>query len=64
VKDGDNTYKAVVYYKTGSGYKQSKVFHVSAPEIPLATRKVYSAMIAPHLIYKITVTLTEGEIIL
>lgn len=55
MSDRDKTYKAVVYYKTGSGYKQSKVFHVSAPEIPVAVLKVFSHMSAPHLIYRITV---------
>ncbi len=51
----DKTYKAVVYYKTGSGYKQSKVFHLSAPEMPVATLKVFSHMSAPHLIYRMTI---------
>jgi hypothetical protein len=58
------TYKASIYYKTGSGYHQSKVVHISAPELPVATQKVFKHMTAPHLIYKITVEETQGEIII
>ena len=64
MRNKDKTYKATVYYKTGSGYKMSRVFHVSAPEMPVVTLKVYAHMTAPHLIYKIVVTETEGEILL
>jgi hypothetical protein len=57
------TYKAIVYYRTGSGYHDIKKFHVSAPELPVAVQRIFKHMKAPHLIYKIVVGASEGEII-
>jgi hypothetical protein len=57
------TYKAKVYYQTGSGYHDIRKFHISAPELPVAVQRVFKHMSAPHLIYKIVVEASEGEII-
>ena len=57
----DKTYKATVYYKSGSGYRLNKVYHVTAPEMAVATLKVYAHFVTCHLIYKLIISESKGE---